>query len=146
MRNNSTILRTTIIRTNTPNHNSIRSWASSRIRASTQDRKLQIWSWARECKALVVFVSVRIGVIAYGLAFGVVGECCGGGVVDVGLAVVGSWILLDGGVIGRKRGGGTVAVRAAWLVWDGLGHDGRGEQESEGEELHFYSFFFWKNK
>ena len=96
MRNNSTILRTTIIRTNTPNHNSIRSRTASRIRASTQDRKLQVRGWARECKALVVFVLVRIVVIAYGLAFGVVGECCGGGVVDVGLAVICSWGFVRG--------------------------------------------------
>jgi hypothetical protein len=51
---------------------------------------------------------VGIGVIAYGLAFGIVRKSCGGGIVDVGLAVVGPWGLLDGAVRreegGRKKG------------------------------------------
>jgi len=147
MRNNSTILRTAIIRTNTPNHNSIRSWTTSRIRASTQNRKLKVRSWAGKCEALVIFILVRISIVAYGFAFSVVGECCGGGVVDVGLAVVCSWeFLLDvyGGE-GRERG----RYRRSWsclvhLRWFGLWRLRRRGRRGRGTSFLFS--LIWKNK
>jgi hypothetical protein len=51
---------------------------------------------------------VRIGIVSYSFAFSVVRECCGGSVVDVGLAVVCSWDIFVTGW--GERGGGRGEV------------------------------------
>ena len=95
MRNNSTIFRTALIRTNASNHNSISSWTSTTIRSTCQDRKLEVRSRADKWKAFVVIVLVRVAISTNCLPRCIVGKCCCSCIVDILLTVFGPWVLLE---------------------------------------------------
>jgi hypothetical protein len=90
MRDHSTILRTAIVRTDTPNHNSISTRTPTTINTIRQDRELEVRSRAEEGKAFVVVVLMWVLVSTDCLARSVVGKCCGGSIIDILLAVGGS--------------------------------------------------------
>jgi hypothetical protein len=65
--------------------------AAATVRPAGLDWELQEGSRAAEREALIVFVLVGVGVAADGLSLGVVRQSSGSCIVDVGLAVGGSW-------------------------------------------------------
>jgi len=114
MRNNRTVLCATLIRTDTPNNNSISSRTPTTVHSAGQDRKLEEGSRAGKRKAFVVVVLMWIAVPTNCLARRVVWECSCGRIVDILLAVGGSWDLFR--KIKRSRVGRTCRRSRSYLV------------------------------
>lgn len=100
MRDNSAILSTAIISTDTTNHDSVRSGTSTTVRAACLDWELQVWSRAAELETFIVLVLMRVAVSSDCLPVGVIVEsgCCG--VVDGFLGVISAWECQSGSELG----------------------------------------------